>query len=1291
MKASLSPVNFEADRFRYQRKRKFARQRIKNSLNRKSLKIQAFNFAGTVNSGVTVAAEISSYGMNKYTKRIYEHSVKETTCLGIDTNGIRTMSNIICDEAVKQPFTDEFIVLMMPGVDALIASELLEQGAVNLITVQYCPNDNTAYIWFKGTNYKGEEVYTGYPLCCSLEEAGKEYHFVKTNDVDSNGNHVKSKGFDEAYAVMKKPGSILKKYGFIYAGPSNQRQVSCFAFKMHDGEDQNVFLKRIAKEFNLLTGGILNTLKELVEAGVKCGKPIQYKKLYKLVSRISLAFTPMTPTFATKCFAYYNGAFGDTGHADGQWLVSAERIAEYYDLDVNSVVGLGLQARVITGIIGKGMSIPKKQWEINAIIEEYGNTQYIEYADFRKRFINHSLEDKTMYIVYLQDQKKATPSFVFDENTMKMVGGCPQDFIYEILEMRTATRGKLNTQDLSCMQHLPGCQEMLLHAGKKYIFEEFRKLTNIIRGKISERVVDPDAYFPQLAAGMCPKFCASDASLWKSNVDAFTEGVMETIHNMNFPLTGGDEYRYFQSDYADMFLKNGFRVLGTGEVYIPGVKSGKRVIITRNPKADAKEFYYAVTVGLDDIWERIQKLDCSEKMRLIIWNSFFYADDSLVIVPADERFTNTTGGSDFDGDGGCCHFLEEFIDVQLQEPEGVSIIPGPKKTNKTVKEFNEEVLQGFMLDGLFGQKDKKGSRMTPVSVGVNSNHASKIRAMRLLDDKELNEIIHLVIKPNVKALYGKNYKECDAGYARRFDTADVEISDDDVVEATKAYYQSNMNLIDTRKYLEDCCRMGGSVIGRGIDQNKNGDEVHSGYMGVIEGVDIDGKRIRAKGLMTVKLYDQLPFKGISDSFCLDENGKKIFKMSYDLKGINPEKHMLIKSKLTPVIEELMAYASRVITYLYNYECKESATIFDYVNGAKKDVFTDRYSGLDLVMASRIHGHLLGADGLISKEKELLKRAIANSVRMSFTDGEADSVKFFAVKRAAAKLVDKDITYSSFEHILRKEFVAGMLYISEKEGYAMNDNIGWEVYIRDIKALKAQRSESVDFVDGLSTDGNIVSTNKHLNGRYAISHINGKWYATVNAYDYFKGDECTDEVILGLRDFNLTAKEAEDISGCVNKWNILPSIKDFKVDENGLRKGVFKVHSNALYLEDALADKQPAKIEVDSSSYRSFNNGEMSFKNDTRLLNTLKNKVIVIDSLFQWNKTKHNNQTKCDEKYIESVLLCHKTDITAESKAVITAPVGDFTDIEDVFEDSVPAVSSAANIEIEAAADYMDSL
>ena len=56
-------------------------------------------------------------------------------------------------------------------------------------------------------------------------------------------------------------------------------------------------------------------------------------------------------------------------------------------------------------------------------------------------------------------------------------------------------------------------------------------------------------------------------------------------------------------------------------------------------------------------------------------------------------------GTDFDGDGGCCHFLEEFIDVQLQEPEGVSIIPGPKKTNKPVKEFNEEVLQGFMLDG----------------------------------------------------------------------------------------------------------------------------------------------------------------------------------------------------------------------------------------------------------------------------------------------------------------------------------------------------------------------------------------------------------------------------------------------------------------------------------------------------------------------------------------------------------------------------------------------------------------
>lgn len=1327
MKEQWSLVrNWERIARRWQHTRSFARQVVKNHLDRRSVKITAIDFTrvqdeefdGNVKKDV-VLSEVSTYGMNMYTRKVYEDEVSGMKQhIAVHNGALRTMSNVILDEEVKQPHTDEFISIRLPELmDKQLAASLLEATAANTVTLQFCQEKQMAYIWFESENKCGEKMYR----CYDILGKGISIYYVDGDESLEDDDNRRARA--AANKIRNTKGSVFKKYGFIYAGPSNQRQVNCFAFKVHDGESHEEFLIRMAEQFNELTGGLYDTLKEMVEAAKKKGKPIQYKKLYKLVSRISLAFTPMTPTFGADCFAYYHGSFGNTGLSDGQWIVDSGLIADYFGLEEEGVYGLGLQARVTTGIIGKGMSIPMGRDEIGIILGEYNNLHFVEYDLFRELYINGKLEEEAMYIVYLKGEEVSydyRPAFVFDENTMKAVGTRPESFVYSILEVRNNTRGKLNTQDLSCMQHLEGCEELVLEAGKKYILEEAAKIEAIIRGKVSDTFTPPDAYYPQLIVGLCPAYVSHDSSLYSSSVNAMIEGMVNKIHDMKYPLNEGDQYRYLQNDYANMFSCKNLKVLLPGETFVPGVRAGRKCILTRNPKADAKEFYSAKTVSLYTIRKRTQALNCSKILKIIIWTAYLHADDSLIITPADKRVANTLGGSDFDGDGSTIHFTRKFVSVQLQESDGMSIIPGPKKENKPVRVFNAEVLQGFMIDGLFGRKNEKGQRMTPVSVGVNSNHAATIRALRMLSDKELKNVIDNVIRPNVKNLLNIDEFGTEP-YVCRYNMPNVEIGDADVVAATNDYYHSDLTLRSTRNFLDDSMRMSSSVIGRGIDQNKNGDDVHPGYLGVISGTDVNGERIRAKDLVTVKLLDHLNFKPVSQCLTECEDGTKKFEIDWDYSSVFGKKKMIIKSKLTYVTEKLMKFASKIITALLNHKCVEPASVYEFVSGSKKEQFKTYYNEADLRMASRIHGHLVGNDGLISKEKELMKRAVSNMVRMSFKEGTAEAVKFFAIKRQAVRDSEKeggDINYSSFEHILKEEFVRGVLWAAEKEGYATNKKLGWPVILKDARVFNKEENYQATFVNGYDKEHGVVSKNKHLNGTYSVIKEGGSWYAIVTLEEYYNTASCGKEVVFMLRDYNESKarREREEIalglSNDMDRYNVLPNLNGFKCAANSSAKvGKFKVHKlddgNAFFtIEDALnkSKRGRAEIKIDDGAHvkhfptkKWVDNGHgkkeevdttgHEFTGMTSLLKNIDKKNMVLDSTFQWRSTRWNEESQENELFIKSAVVCRMVDdISVFKESVKKADVIDVAASVKSVEKTTASFADTA-----AADDFMDSL
>lgn len=117
--------------------------------------------------------------------------------------------------------------------------------------------------------------------------------------------------------------------------------------------------------------------------------------------------------------------------------------------------------------------------------------------------------------------------------------------------------------------------------------------------------------------------------------------------------------------------------------------------------------------------------------------------------------------------------------------------------------------------------------------------------------------IDYVILPNASAM---GFKPTGEKYVRLYTGTDEVIGNDQVIKATLAFYNSDMSVESLCAHIEDCKKMFPSVIARGIDVNKTGENVATVYLGVIAKKDVNGNPINRQGLMSIKSEDTLHYE-----------------------------------------------------------------------------------------------------------------------------------------------------------------------------------------------------------------------------------------------------------------------------------------------------------------------------------------------------------------------------------------------------------------------------------------------
>ena len=1180
----------------------FVKHVLKNAICTASVRYQMIKLsAGNEYRHEEVHADMSltTFGINKLTAR-YLREARTRSVWAYNDGMVRLIGNAL----EKQPVTDEMLMIDAAELDNNIDMDIARSVRENGVSVKFVPAEKKAYFCFR-THVKRSDGTDSDIVERTILEMGangsKMYSFDGVNDVDE------CKAFMAELA--HKEGEV-RTYRFFYAGPSNQRQQNFILFLQHKGESKAEFDARIRDDFNYLTGGLLTALEEKVAAS-KDG--VKREKLFKLVSRISLAFTPQTPMFSMKAFAFFNGALG-SGKGDGQWLFDGALLAEQQGLPLNGVLGLGYQARMTNGVINKGMGIAVSHLDIATIIASYETVQ-VSHRQFRKMWIEGTLKKDTMYLV-----GGKCPGAIFDDNSMKAVVDTPEDgkFSINLMSVKSNTPGKLNIQNAESIAAIEGAPEFIFEEGKKYIDKKLDEIKRVLVGNLKDEivytdeereqavaddvvlpltlsVVNPDMYWPQLVSEVAPMQVAHDKKLYQMFVEDVAKGLTKDISKFNFKISDM-EYRTLQSDYAGMILGDGLGVLAEKEIFMPGIKEGILTTLTRCPKADKYEFYQATTVGLDTILERLDKIAemglASEALVSVVKRMFQNADTALVITPDDPKVVNSLGGSDFDADGALCDMNEMSNAIFSIIGDGSSTIPDGKVSGIKIKHFDINMVQDMFFAGIYGQEDAQGRRVRPVGIGIIANHATLISALRTCNDDKLQEVLNDVIIPAVKALgiksdghiyqRGKKFMmeiKLDDGSTKLVENPDVTVTDEDIIELNRNFYTSDLSLESFKNALADADRCGSSVEGRGIDVNKTGDTVHAGYLAALEKKDDNFDPIIMRGGKRCKAYDTIKFEAAFKDVTDEESKRTFRKMSYTKPGYGNEKVIYIESKISGVRDQLMDYLVDRINEFFLEDIQEGAVESRLVNDTKLTALANKKVCMgDLKNAKSIYDATMHKD-LSSVEKRIIRKYLANTVRWYFAPGTRAFEKFLQIK-AAAKVSGKDssVGYTSFEYVLPEEYMQGVLYIAKTEGWKTNQVLGYKAYVLDESMIAD--GEKVCFTKGATTDGSHIVTDKNASGEWTMRKLGNSWYAThtaaehfaepavdgklvVNTVNKYKGENITVDVTDaasgdGTMTFGLNGYQAVGhFGGSDKKWNFFAA-KDGKVQAFARDNGCIKI-------------------------------------------------------------------------------------------------------------------------------------
>ena len=1086
-----------------QKKHEFAKQKIRNFMDTTMIAYQGFKltdkwagrpvFCGTL--------EKAESGMNPITRDIIENGTTDAVIFNGGTAGTY--------RGGQKPYTTNqmFHVDISSIEHAENAMEFTEAIAENFLRVQYIGSTDVI-LWIKEPVGKAKKSFQYRAIrALGTQNFGGIFNDIDQIFCEENSNQVKT--------IINWPGSIMKTYGLPYPGTNGCREGKYDLYEVYTGETREGFAERMLNMFDAATGGLITSIQDKIALNGEVSR----EEIFKLVSRISLAMTPMTPTVHMKSFAFYNGSFGLTGQSDGEAIINGDPLADFFGVDPEDIYGLVLQMRVIEMMIAKGLFIPVSGNDINTIVNFcFKKKECVSFETFRNLCLTGKFEEETLYIVNSEDGKVDA---IFDKNSMKAVGISSDGYTLQLVAVRDKTKCHMNIQDAECMAHLNGAPEFLFKLGMEHINRKLQKLDDIYTGKLSKNVVNPDGFIADLVADIAPGYVKYDAYLWKTIVTNTFKSIVNDINGFKFEFNNGSYYRYFLNDFMETIT--GIRVLDDNEYYIPGSKS-KESIVTRSPKTYGKEYYHGINLDLLTSLIRCEERGngkVNAEVIKVVQRMFVYVDDAAIIKPADKGFADSTGGSDTDGDGGASKEAidnpndigREYIDIQLQEKHGISSIPKPKASGIMIKSFDFDMLQEMQIAGLFGQKDEKGNRIMPTPIGKLDRQVMVVRDLaNCKDDNFLSMILEDVVIPALKNM--RKYQQHEGfPYERMFTEDDTNITDLDVVVSTENFYNSDWGLEGFKNYLQDANRFGPSICGRTLHMVTNGDTVHAGYAGVLFKKQLNGWSIwKSKELTEVRSRDSVDYV---PRFSYENDNIVVNAMQRLEDNV-----MYSYSPITSVRQKLIDYAVSAINEFFARDIEECETIKKMTNNAFQ--YVDKN---DLSVAKTICSMVTGTAHLNSDDRKNVAAVLANTTRGMFDirgmkynmdDSMSDAEKNAVVSRNIFAATKKSSDGSNtFKYIAKDDFIRSLVYIGEQEGFETNNLVGYKAYAScTYNNINGEElvDNTMNFYDGESLDGTII-TDKKVNGSWMVSNIDGHLYVTRTIEEHFVPEKSNRIVIL----------------------------------------------------------------------------------------------------------------------------------------------------------------------------------
>ena len=636
-----------------------------------------------------------------------------------------------------------------------------------------------------------------------------------------------------------------------------------------------------------------------------------FAKMAKAEARLSLGTSDSSEFVGPKAIAWLNGKYGviDSVEAfDGAGFLSDRYISRSWGekLGLNAtpdeVVGFSIQNRFG---FQKGMAVSVQQdLLIEMIKAQASDIVFVkteaEFKKFKTSYKDGKLIENAVYI--FNGSRLEDVDFFGDTNCVKEAFDFMNIRALNALEIPGEWKNKCQTNNQMLLGHMatPLSQEayveiMKEHVLKIFALEEAQPLTRI--SQLGNRDYIGDSLFVinrQAALG--------ESSLLANRLSQCLRKAENDINGLNFDIKGT-----IAKMFPDPVMMFGCSLLSYDEVFMAGIRGGKRCNLFRNPKTYSGEYVNAITVSLKELKKKIFARFSKALARKIF--KFFknLKSGTIIVNSSNPAFAGYLGGADYDGDQVLVVFDERIVKLSDYVKMG-SIDYGKSSGENLMMKFDEMLPAKVYRELLISGNQKIGvianMAMTFMAVSYHIRNNMKDDAGKLFDQeywydfqKKIWEGIEAMMnqgsRPKAINEYdsydhkGRNFdiryffaikggeNRGERNYKSRQEKLLHTTLALDVIEDWVGYaYSHNIREVESfADFLDDLVIILVAVCGHTIDAAKSGAKVHCPFKwlyrffrgGAIEKISLNVKREKVDGKISQK-WDLQPIRtGIHDA------------------------------------------------------------------------------------------------------------------------------------------------------------------------------------------------------------------------------------------------------------------------------------------------------------------------------------------------------------------------------------------------------------------------------------------